>query len=203
MNKNEARKKYLKRRHELSDNERNIANNEICRLLSQLPELKQAGKVVAYISDGSEPDLMPLLQQIIASGKKIFLPRFVVDSSAEYEIVETLLHTDSLQIGKYGIREPVASLPATNDELSDALWLFPGVAFDMAGARLGRGKGIYDRLLAKVNAIAVGIFYECQRTVTVPTDEHDYSLDIIITEAGTVRINYGDKNGKYGTNYNS
>ncbi len=189
MNKHEARKKYLAQRRDLGDKERNMADNEICRLLSQLPELKAAGKIVAYVSDGCEPDLMPLLHQVVTSGKKLFLPRFVVGSNAEYEIVETRLQADALQIGRYGIMEPAAQLPVTDDDLSDALWLLPGVAFDITGARLGRGKGVYDRLLGQISARAAGIFYECQRTVKVPTDEHDYSLDIIITETGITRIN--------------
>jgi len=191
MNKDELRSKYLQRRRELSDVERNRADDEICRLLKTLPELKAIDKIVAYVSDGSEPNLMPLLQQIAASGKKIFLPRFAATSSVGYEIVETPFPATSLVTGKYGIAEPKAELSATNDDLSTALWLLPGVAFDAAGGRLGRGKGIYDRLLAQAGAMGVGIFYECQQTVNVPTDEHDYSLDIIITEAGVTRINDG------------
>ncbi|MCF6174358.1 MAG: 5-formyltetrahydrofolate cyclo-ligase [Victivallaceae bacterium] len=192
MNKHEARQKYLQRRRELSELERDRADNEICRLLRQLPELKQAGKIAAYISDGSEPDLMPLLQQLAADGKKIFLPRFAAASNAKYEMVETPLHAASLQTGKYGIMEPAAELSATNDDLNDTTWLLPGVAFDMTGSRLGRGKGVYDRLLAQVDVMAIGIFYECQKAVKVPVDEHDYRLDIIITEAGVTRINHGD-----------
>jgi 5-formyltetrahydrofolate cyclo-ligase len=196
MNKHELRQKYLQQRCELSELERNRADNEICRLLRQLPDLKQTGKIAAYSSDGTEPDLMPLLQQLAADGKKIFLPRFAAGSSAEYEMVETPLHVASLQIGKYGIMEPIAELSATNDDLNDAVWLLPGVAFDMLGSRLGRGKGVYDRLLAQVDATAIGIFYECQKTVKVPVDEHDYRLDIIITEAGIIRINHGDRKWK-------
>ena len=191
MNKHELRTRYLKRRRELSDVERNRADDEICRLLEQLPELQTVTKVVAYVSDGSEPNLMPLLLQLAKAGKRIFLPRFAASRSAEYELVETPLQAASLVTGKYGIAEPAAELPATSDDLSEALWLLPGVAFDSTGGRLGRGKGIYDRLLAQADATAIGIFYECQQTVKVPTNEHDYSLDIIITEAGISRINNG------------
>jgi 5-formyltetrahydrofolate cyclo-ligase len=193
VNKHEVRKKYLRLRHELNEIERNRADNEICRLLKQLPELKHNSKIAAYVSDGSEPDLMPVLEKIAEQGGRIFLPRFATTSNADYEMVETPLLADSLQIGKYGIAEPIAELPATNDDLSDAVWLLPGVAFDINGNRLGRGKGIYDRLLAQSGATAIGFFYECQKTVKVPTDEHDHRLDIIITEAGIIRINHGVK----------
>ena len=191
MNKAEMRAKYLQRRCKLNDNERNMADKELCRLLTTLPEFKRVDKIVAYVSDGSEPDLMPLLQQIATAGKRLFLPRFAAASRAGYELVETPSLTTSLVTGRYGIAEPVADLPATNEDLSTALWLVPGVAFDSLGNRLGRGKGIYDRLLTQAKATAVGIFYKCQQTVAVPTDEHDYSLNIIITEAGITRINNG------------
>jgi 5-formyltetrahydrofolate cyclo-ligase len=191
MNKDELREKYLQRRCTLSENERNMADNEICRLLSILPELKRAERLVAYVSDGLEPNLMPLLQQFAVEGKRIFLPRFAATSRAGYEMVETPLLATSLVTGRYGIAEPAADLPATNEDLSTAIWLVPGVAFDSSGNRLGRGKGIYDRLLAQAKAMAVGIFYKCQQTIVVPTDEHDYSLNIIITEAGITRLNNG------------
>lgn len=194
MNKNEIRQKYLRRRHALSKYERNKADQVICRWLEQLPELKGCSKIAAYISDGSEPNLMPLLEKIAMAGGRIFLPRFAMANSAEYEMVETPLRPEALQIGKYGIAEPVADLPATaNEVLNDAIWLLPGVAFDEYGNRLGRGKGVYDRLLAQVNTTAIGIFYACQKTVKVPTTKHDYRLNIIITEAGIIRINHGEE----------
>jgi 5-formyltetrahydrofolate cyclo-ligase len=68
------------------------------------------------------------------------------------------------------------------------LWLVPGVVFDMTGSRLGRGKGVYDRLLNKRGGIRIGIFYQCQENTVVPVEAHDCPLDMIVTENGMSRF---------------
>ena len=68
-----------------------------------------------------------------------------------------------------------------------ALWLIPGVAFDEQCGRLGRGKGIYDRFLARAGGTAVGIFYDCQKTAALPMESHDRPLALIVTESALYR----------------
>lgn len=61
------------------------------------------------------------------------------------------------------------------------LILVPGVAFDRRGGRLGRGKGYYDRLLAGMGAIKVGLCFDFQRVDAVPLDAHDVPMDRVIS----------------------
>jgi 5-formyltetrahydrofolate cyclo-ligase len=64
--------------------------------------------------------------------------------------------------------------------------LVPGVAFDEAGGRLGRGGGFYDRSLAALRATgsvyAVGLAYEAQMAARVPRDAWDEPVDVVATE---------------------
>ena len=60
---------------------------------------------------------------------------------------------------------------------------FPGVAFGADGYRLGRGKGIYDRLLAGATGVKIGVAYEWQLLELVPHCELDVPVDVIVTEA--------------------
>ena len=64
------------------------------------------------------------------------------------------------------------------------LVLIPGVGFDRAGHRLGRGRGYYDRALRGVlaGALRVGLAHECQVVSHIPVDEHDERVDYIVTE---------------------
>jgi len=64
----------------------------------------------------------------------------------------------------------------------------PGVAFTPAGARLGQGGGWYDRFLAEVrpDCTLIGVGFDPQLVDALPTEAHDISLDIIVTESGAV-----------------
>ncbi|MBU8902508.1 MAG: hypothetical protein KOO69_07195, partial [Victivallales bacterium] len=91
----------------------------------------------------------------------------------------------------YGLMEPEQKLPtATARQINEMLWLVPGVAFDNTGARLGRGKGIYDRLLGDSNGLSIGVFYECQRADKIPVGEHDQSLDMLVTEKTIINLKH-------------
>jgi 5-formyltetrahydrofolate cyclo-ligase len=60
--------------------------------------------------------------------------------------------------------------------------IVPGVAFDSTGARLGRGKGYYDRFLESFKGETIGVCYNESLVEGIPMHEHDKHLDTIITE---------------------
>jgi 5-formyltetrahydrofolate cyclo-ligase len=62
--------------------------------------------------------------------------------------------------------------------------MVPGVAFDRSGARMGHGKGYYDKLLqhARKDAPLVALAFECQLFPEIPVAPHDIFMDLIITE---------------------
>jgi len=61
----------------------------------------------------------------------------------------------------------------------------PGVVFDVHGNRLGRGGGVYDRLLAQCNngKWLIGLAYEFQVVEAVPAEPWDRSMGYVITES--------------------
>lgn len=62
-------------------------------------------------------------------------------------------------------------------------FLVPGVGFDLTGARLGRGKGYYDRYLADKSALKIGLAWSEQIVDRIPVEHHDAQMDYIITES--------------------
>ena len=86
-----------------------------------------------------------------------------------------------LSIGAFGIPEPTGCLFT---HLSDIeLALIPGMAFDAAGHRLGRGKGYYDRFLAQTQMQSVrkwGVCYDFQLLDSIPTDAHDQPVERVL-----------------------
>ena len=58
------------------------------------------------------------------------------------------------------------------------------MAFDHIGRRLGRGKGYYDKLFARINRkelYKIGLAFPFQLIEHVPTDTHDVRMDLVIT----------------------
>jgi 5-formyltetrahydrofolate cyclo-ligase len=91
--------------------------------------------------------------------------------------------SNGLQRGKFGIMEPTASTPIDPSEI-DAM-IVPGIAFTRQGARLGRGKGFYDKYLSRkgFRAYTIGVCYPCQVVDNIPTEEHDKQLDLVVTSS--------------------
>lgn len=61
-------------------------------------------------------------------------------------------------------------------------FLVPGLGFDFSGARLGRGKGYYDRYLEDKDLLTIGIAWSEQVIEKIPMEQHDCYMDFIITE---------------------
>jgi len=88
----------------------------------------------------------------------------------------------SLSVGAFGIMEPTGPLFAPEKYPYIQHAIIPGMAFDRAGHRLGRGRGYYDRLLPKLTATRLhGICFPFQILEDVPVDTHDFAVhDVIV-----------------------
>ncbi|HTD88276.1 MAG TPA: 5-formyltetrahydrofolate cyclo-ligase, partial [Candidatus Binatia bacterium] len=78
----------------------------------------------------------------------------------------------------FGIPEPSANCPVAT---ALDLVLAPGLAFALDRSRLGRGKGYYDRLLAELKAVKIGVCFDWQIVSAIPHDTHDVLMDHIVT----------------------
>jgi 5-formyltetrahydrofolate cyclo-ligase len=185
MAKRALRREYSARRRALSDRDRSIYDAAICDNIRAMPAFQSAVNIAAYISFQCEVDLSMLFR-----GKRLFLPRFEARSGV-YEMVAVEDLKRDLLPGKYGIPEPLPSLPAADMEFlsSQVLFLVPAVACDRRGCRLGRGGGYYDRLLADVKTPAAAVIYSCQLSETaLPGAEHDRPVRWVVTEREVVDI---------------
>jgi 5-formyltetrahydrofolate cyclo-ligase len=135
-----------------------------------------------------EVELDGLIQALLRDSRPVWLPRF--DAGAgRYDMVRIAALGEDLQTGAFGIREPRAALPAVPpDERSGSgvVWLVPGVAFDLAGHRLGRGRGYYDRLLRGARGVRIGVAWDWQVIAQVPHTDHDEAMHWIVTETRTI-----------------
>ena len=182
--KKRIRRDCLYLRSSLSAHERAEADLLINHILVSHFDPASYSCVCAYVSDGTEVDVTPLMKRCLELGVPLALPRF--KSRGEYEFV--LSGDLSFVSGRYCIPEPPESAErAPESLLRDALFIVPGVAFDSERHRLGRGAGVYDRVLAGYGRCSAGVFYECQKCRALPVEEHDRSLDAVVTERTFLR----------------
>ncbi len=89
-------------------------------------------------------------------------------------------HDEAAQPVAFGIDEPQGATPCPPERID--LIVVPGTAFTRAGARMGRGRGYYDRYLSRpgFHARTVGVCYTHQLLDTLPVEPHDVPLDRVI-----------------------
>ena len=169
-------------REAISDEERERSVREVEGRLMALPELRAAGTVLLFYSFGSEVDTDELIRDILAAGKRLYLPYLDGEEmeAAEVRRGDILVPTD------YGPREPERLSPV--DPAAIDLVIAPGLAFDRRGYRLGYGGGHYDRYLARMrpDAVKVGIGFASQVVDHVPDEAFDERLDIVVTDRDVV-----------------
>jgi 5-formyltetrahydrofolate cyclo-ligase len=151
----------------------------IRRNLTSLDCWRNARTILAYHPLAAEIDLLSLLSE--EDYRMWIFPKVDGDSLSLHRWVPDA----SWLTGPYGIREPDPERwPVVGVETID-LALIPALAFDRAGNRLGRGKGYYDRLLARsgFRALKIGIVTERFLLPGIPSEPHDIAMDLVVTES--------------------
>ncbi len=82
--------------------------------------------------------------------------------------------------GGFGLLEPARADRASLPDEVDVV-LVPGLAFDRTGGRLGQGRGYYDRALAEVSAMRMGICLAPGLIEHVPMQPHDLRMHQVVT----------------------
>ena len=145
--------------------------------LNHQPSTISHQTILAYWPLPDEVDIRPLIDQLVGQGIKVVLPKVTGDETME---LRRYTSRADLQEGAFHIMEPVGEAFDAYDQIDFAL--VPGMAFDAAGHRLGRGKGYYDRFLSAHRHIyKIGVCFPFQRVAEVPSEEHDVMMDEVIS----------------------
>ena len=177
MTKRELRQRIRTQKRRFSAAELAVMSEDICSKVLALASWQEAGTLLLYYPLPDEVDVRLLIKDAFESGKKVLLP-VVKGDELELHLYEG---EASLKEGAFGIMEPTGPLfaPIHYDEIE--LAIIPGMAFDSAGHRLGRGKGYYDRLLPNLKAAKlIGVCFPFQFLEEVPAEAHDISVCKVI-----------------------
>ena len=158
-----------------------------CDALIALDEFRQARVVMIYLKIPNELDADAIARAAWEDGKTVLVPK-VVWEDRRMEAVKI----DSLDAGlietPQGLREPPEGKHWPVEQIDFVA--APALAFDRSGSRLGRGGGFYDRFLSspQMHSVLCGLAFSEQVVDEVPVDGHDHPVDILVTDAETLRF---------------
>ena len=156
------------------------SSRAIAAHLLAMPEYQEAGTVFCFVGTDREIDTRPILEDVLAAGKRLCVPQCVGKGIMELRQV-----TDLRQLipGAYGILEPSADAPLVSlDEVDFAI--LPCLTCNHLGQRLGQGGGYYDRFLSHYRGGTVLLCREKLIREEIPLEPHDYPVPWVLTERG-------------------
>lgn len=181
--KSSLRSNYLSARRSIPVRTRLESDSSIESALAAFPLFAEAPLVLTYVSRGAEVATHALIERLLASGRRVGVPR--VDLAEHQMAFHEIRSLDELAPATTGILEPSADAPslAEPSQLVGSVCLVPGLVFDGAGHRVGYGGGYYDRFLAFYPGHKIGL---ARRTMIssnpLPADPHDVPVDYIAIE---------------------
>lgn len=151
------------------------------------PEYRRAEILMVYLPLQQEADATPIALQAWRDRKRVLAPRISWESHQMIPVEIRDLDEDVAETS-FGIRQPIEGPPIPM-RLID-LVIVPGLAFDPYGNRLGRGRGFYDRFLAKPDfrGIPCGFALEEQFVSNIPAGPHDQKVRLLVTDAAVRRF---------------
>lgn len=148
-------------------------------LIEPNPLLLRSG--LAYYPQNLEPGGASLIQSLVPITKHIYLP--VIDEASRTLRWSIYQGEGQLQMNKWGIKEPVSPPRSLRELAAYDFLLVPALALDIAGNRLGRGGGFYDKQIADLtkNIPIIGLCFDQEVKPSIPTETTDQKVDFIIT----------------------
>ncbi len=187
------RKSVLALREQLSPDTRAAYSTAIANRLLQLPEYRQSNAILGYMNFGAEFASELWAGRVLAEGKRLALPK-VNHHTNQLDLYWVDDLENQLAEGLWGIREPIVERCERLDTLNEVEFaLMPGVAFSRDGARMGYGKGYYDKLLARMRhspALTAAAF-ALQLVESIPQEATDRKVEWLVTEQETIHCGAG------------
>lgn len=184
MEKAALRKKHKQLRKSLSNQERDNYSLDIAnRALDMDIWRYDYYHIFLPIEQQHEIKTQYLLNILQGKDKHIVLSK---SDFKTYEMHNYLL-TDNTKISlnKWGIPEPQGGIEIAHEKIE--VVFLPLLAYDIAGNRLGYGKGFYDRFLAKCakDVVKIGLSYNAPENNILPTTDTDLPMNYCISPTKT------------------
>ena len=175
MDKKELRNKIREQKRAMTPQQIESASQKLVELFLATEQYRQAKTIYGYLPYNQEVRTVPLLEQALADGKKVAVPKIYGDEMRFIYLPDL----NQVEKGYSGIPEPIEDGPLGDDPT--ALVLMPGMAFDEEGHRIGYGGGFYDKFLAnEPDHPTIALCYDFQIVKELPTEDFDIPVDLVL-----------------------
>jgi 5-formyltetrahydrofolate cyclo-ligase len=162
-----------------------VRAHEAAALAAHVDALAVDGDTVcAFVPVGSEPGSLEMVDALARRAGRVLLP--VTRTTADDDAVALQwgeYHPGGLVAARFGLLEPAGPrLPATAVAAAGVV-LVPALAVGRSGARLGRGRGFYDRtlVLRAAQARLIAVIRDEELLDDVPHEPHDIPMTHALT----------------------
>lgn len=198
QNRTALRREMRQRRRALSIIEQKKAAEDLKSRVLAMPEFLRAKRIALYLPNDGEIDPGLLIEQARKMGKECYLP--VLQPLVENRLWFVRYNCKTpMTRNRFGIPEP--KLKGFSDKKRNRcrpedldLVLFPLVAFDEQGGRMGMGGGFYDRTFAFsrhrqfAKPALIGLAHECQKVDDLPIADWDIPLQGVVSDRSVYRV---------------
>jgi 5-formyltetrahydrofolate cyclo-ligase len=149
---------------------------------------KTSGDVCIYMSLPEEPPTKDLINEVRKLGRNVWLPRISGDD------LLWIKNPDNFATGPFGIAEPVGDGVLAKEIKNLGAVILPGLAVDVNGTRLGKGKGFYDRVLAQISEDVkrIVLLFDLEFILEIPKESHDMAVHTIATPYRSIHFTTPD-----------
>jgi len=174
------------RRRIMTSDERESFSSQLTQQLAALVTELDAHTIGCYLSTVDEPPTRAFVEWALDQGKDVLLPVSREDGLLDWA------HFDrgAEDLDLLGMPVPTSELlgPMAIDSVD--LMLIPAARVDRTGARLGWGRGYFDRTLGSMahRPPVFAVLYNHEVVDSVPTETHDQGVDGAVTPHGTIRF---------------
>ena len=177
--KKQLRKEMLAGLREVPAEERLQSDRQILRRIADMPQFQEAKALFAFVGTGWEVDTWPLIEEALAAGKQVAVPRCMPKGVMEACLIRS--RRELRQVPPLGLWEPEEGTPVLAPESVDFA-LIPCIVCDGSGWRLGKGAGYYDRYLSSGKFTKAAICRQAFLQAALPVEAHDEKVDYVVTE---------------------
>lgn len=158
--------------------------------------------ILAYAAKNNEVCLDTFIEERLAKGHNVFLPRVTGETSMEFYRFKDL---NDLELGRYNIKSPKEGCAKLEKVSPDTWMILPCVGVNLKGNRIGHGRGYYDRYLQLHDQIALSarivpcydkLLEACE---SIPGEDKarifgpfDQSVGWIVSETRIIRVSHDE-----------